>query len=322
MADASEKEKIGWQARFEQALARTRAQLSNPLEGLFHGTKMIAREQLEELETILLAADVGMTPTTELLGRLRERTNRHQLADGVALRAALREELAAALRVPAQAQPAEARNSKPYVVLFVGVNGTGKTTSVAKLAHRYQQSKQRVLLCAADTFRAAAGEQLEIWAERLGCGILRQQAGADPAAVVYDAVKTAVTRGFDAVLVDTAGRLHTRSNLMAELEKIKRTAQKLLPAAPQEILLVLDATTGQNGLAQAREFTQHIGVTGIVVAKLDGTAKGGITIAIAHTLSLPIRYLGTGEQLDDLVEFDAEAFVDSLLAAPLSEARK
>ncbi|MFQ5926152.1 MAG: signal recognition particle-docking protein FtsY [Terriglobia bacterium] len=323
MVQVSEPEKSGWLGRLERAVARTREQLSNSLDELLRGAKTIPPERLEELEAVLLAADVGVSTTSELLARLRERLKRNELADNAALRAALRDELAAALRAQEKAEPATVGNNRPYVIFFVGVNGTGKTTSVAKLAHQWQQQRQRVLLCAADTFRAAAGEQLETWAERLGCEISRSaRPGADPAAVVYDAVKVAQVQGCDAVFVDTAGRLHTKANLMAELEKMKRTAQKLLPAAPQEILLVLDATTGQNGLAQAREFTQRIGVTGIVLTKLDGTAKGGITIAIARALNLPIRYLGTGEQLDDLVEFDPDAFVDSLLARPPSEARK
>jgi len=198
------------------------------------------------------------------------------------------------------------------VVFLVGVNGTGKTTTIAKLTHRWQQEGRRVLLCAADTFRAAAGEQLEVWAERLQAELLRQKPGADPAAVVFDALTAAKARGVDAVLVDTAGRLHTKSNLMAELDKMKRTAAKVVPGAPHEILLVLDATTGQNGLAQARQFTQAVGVTGIVLTKLDGTAKGGIVVAITRTLGLPIRYLGVGEQADDLLDFDPEAYVASL----------
>lgn len=318
----SEPEKSGWVGRLEQAVARTRDQLGSRLDDLLRGAKTIPPERLEELEAVLLAADVGLSTTSELLARLRERLKRNELTDGAALRAALRDELTAALRPPAKTEPVEAGNRRPYVIFFVGVNGTGKTTSVAKLAHRWQQQHRRLLLCAADTFRAAAGEQLETWAERLGCEILRQRSGTDPAAVVFDAVKAGQVQGFDAVFVDTAGRLHTKSNLMAELEKMKRTAQKLNPAAPQEILLVLDATTGQNSLAQAREFTQRIGVTGIVLTKLDGTAKGGITIAIVRALDLPIRYLGTGEQLDDLVEFDPAAFVDSLLAPSRSGVRK
>ncbi|MBI4463021.1 MAG: signal recognition particle-docking protein FtsY [Acidobacteria bacterium] len=311
----------GWLGRMQRAVARTREQFSEHLDELLRGPKAIPPERLEELEAVLLAADVGTTTTREVLEHLRERLARNELADGAALRAALHHELTCALRSTDDRLPASSSAERPFVIFFVGVNGTGKTTSLAKLTHRWQEQGDRVLLCAADTFRAAAGEQLETWAGRLGCEILRPKPGSDPAAAVFDAIRAAQQRGLDAVFVDTAGRLHTKANLMAELEKMKRTAQKLLPSAPHEILLVLDATTGQNGLAQAREFTQRIGVTGVVLTKIDGTAKGGITIAIARALALPIRYLGTGEQLDDLVEFDAKAFVDSLLAAPGSEAR-
>jgi fused signal recognition particle receptor len=222
----------------------------------------------------------------------------------------LREELTSLLR--SLNPPATATDGKPHVVFLVGVNGTGKTTTIAKLTRRWQQQGRRAVLAAADTFRAAAGEQLEIWAERLNADLIRQKPGADPAAVVYDAIHAAQTRGADVVFVDTAGRLHTKKNLMAELEKMKRAAGKLVPGAPHEILLVLDATTGQNGLAQAREFTGAVGVTGIVLTKLDGTAKGGIAVAIARSLGLPIRYLGVGESADDLLDFDPDAFVASL----------
>jgi len=312
---------MGWRARLQRAVERTREQLSQRLDAFRRDRQALTPEQLADLEAGLLAADVGLPTTKQILSRLRERLERNPESNGTAVRALLREELLAVLQSLPPTEHTGVAGASPVVVFFVGVNGTGKTTSVAKLAYRLQQERKKVLLCAADTFRAAAGEQLEMWADRLGCEILRQQPGSDPAAVVYDAVKAAQTRGLDAVLVDTAGRLHTRSNLMAELEKMKRAAQKLVVGAPQEILLVLDAPTGQNGLAQAREFTGRVGVTGIVLTKLDGTAKGGVTIAIARDLTLPIRYLGTGEQLDDLVEFDAEAFVDSLLGLPISEAR-
>jgi fused signal recognition particle receptor len=198
------------------------------------------------------------------------------------------------------------------VIFIVGVNGAGKTTSIGKLANRLRQEKRSVVLCAADTFRAAAVEQLEIWAQRNGVDVIKQKSGADPAAVVFDAVAAAKARSADVVIVDTAGRLHTKSNLMAELEKMKRTAAKVIPGAPHDVLLVLDATTGQNGLAQAREFTSTVGVTGIILTKLDGTAKGGIVVAISRELGLPIRFVGTGEQINDMVPFDAETYADSL----------
>ena len=310
MPEVEEQKKPGWWGRLQQAVSRTREQLRERVDDVLRGKKEIDPAVFRELEAALLAADVGLETTTEVLGRLRERVERKDLSDPAALKGALREELAALLRAltPAAA-PAD---SKPHVVFLVGVNGTGKTTTIAKLAHRRQSEGERVILCAADTFRAAAGEQLEIWAERLKAELLRQKPGADPAAVVFDAVNAARARGADAVLVDTAGRLHTKQNLMAELEKMKRTAAKLVPGAPQEILLVLDATTGQNGLAQAREFTSAVGVTGIVLTKLDGTAKGGIVLAIARTLGLPIRYLGVGEQVGDLLDFEPEAYVASL----------
>ncbi|MGH9863420.1 MAG: signal recognition particle-docking protein FtsY [Candidatus Acidiferrales bacterium] len=310
MPEAEEEKKASWWGRLEQAVRRTREQFAGRLDQALRGRKEIDPALFRELEAALLAADIGLETTTEILTRLQERVERKDLSDPAALRAALREELASLLR--SLTPPPAALNGKPRVVFLVGVNGTGKTTTLAKLAHRWQAEGQRVVLCAADTFRAAAGEQLEVWAERLKAELLRQKPGADPAAVVFDAVTAARARGADAVLVDTAGRLHTKHNLMAELEKMKRTAGKLVPGAPQEILLVLDATTGQNGLAQARQFLEAVGVTGIVLTKLDGTAKGGIVVAITRTLGLPIRYLGVGEQVTDLIDFDADAYVASL----------
>jgi len=302
--------KSSWWGRLQQAVKRTHDQLSERLDDVLRGRKEIAPEVFSELEAVLLSADLGLETTTELLNRLRERVERKDLANASALRAALREELTSLLR--AMSPPSTTTDGKPRVVFLIGVNGTGKTTTIAKLTRRWQQQGRRVVLAAADTFRAAAGEQLEIWAERLGAELVRQKSGADPAAVVYDAIHAAQSRGADVVFVDTAGRLHTKKNLMVELEKMKRAASKLVPGAPHEILLVLDATTGQNGLAQAREFTSSVGVTGIVLTKLDGTAKGGIVVAIARTLGLPIRYLGVGEKADDLLDFDPEAFAASL----------
>lgn len=324
MAEVEAAQKSSWWGRLQQAVSHTREQFAERVDAALRGRKEIDAQILTDLEAALLGADLGVETTTELLSRLRERLARKDLLHAAALRQALREELTSllsSLTPPAPASEGSATPSapsppdgaaRPHVIFLVGVNGTGKTTTLAKLAHRRQTQGQRVILCAADTFRAAAGEQLEIWAERLQAQILRQKPGADPAAVVFDAIKAAKARGADAVLVDTAGRLHTKKNLMAELEKMKRTAAKLVPDAPQEILLVLDATTGQNGLAQARQFTQSVGLTGVVLTKLDGTAKGGIVIAIARTLRLPIRYLGVGEQLDDLLDFNPEAYVASL----------
>jgi fused signal recognition particle receptor len=271
-----------------------------------------------------LAADIGVRTTREVLEAVREKVDRHTLSDSGELKAELKRQLLARMSLApapsngtstgtvADPTPTITVDARPRVIFMVGVNGVGKTTTMGKLANRLRQEGHSVLLCAADTFRAAAIEQLEVWAKRANVEIVKQKSGSDPAAVVYDAVSAAQTRGIDAVIVDTAGRLHTKSNLMAELEKMKRTAAKIVPGAPHEILLVMDATTGQNGLVQAREFTSAVGVTGIVLTKLDGTAKGGIVVAITRELGLPVRFVGVGEQMDDLVPFDAESFVNSL----------
>ncbi len=264
-------------------------------------------ETLEALEELLLGADVGLGATTRLVDGVRRRAG-----GGATLRAALTDEITAIFDgVPSgERRPA----SGPYVVLIVGVNGTGKTTTVGKLARRAREDGRKTLICAADTFRAAAVDQLQVWATRAGVDIVRAQEGSDAAAVVFDALTAAKARGIDTVLVDTAGRLHTRVNLMAELEKIRRITGREVAGAPHDVLLVLDATVGQNGLVQAREFAAAAGVTGVVLTKLDGTAKGGIAIAIAHDLGLPIRFVGVGEGIDDLLPFDARAYVDALFA--------
>ncbi|MGC2088226.1 MAG: signal recognition particle-docking protein FtsY, partial [Candidatus Acidiferrales bacterium] len=267
------------------------------------------------LETALLSADIGVSTTKEVLASLRRQVTEKKLAGPAALKQELKNEL---VRILAAAPVQVSRNGDgtalpaPRVIFVVGVNGTGKTTTIGKLAHRLRAEGRSVVLCAADTFRAAAIEQLDVWAKRAGVELVKQKAGADPAAVVFDGLTAARAKNVDAVIVDTAGRLHTKSNLMAELEKMKRTAAKIVPNAPHDVLLVMDATTGQNGLNQAREFTGHVGITGIVLTKLDGTAKGGIVIAISRELGLPIRFVGTGEQMDDLVPFDAQTYVNSL----------
>jgi fused signal recognition particle receptor len=255
--------------------------------------------------------------TKEVLAALRQQVNEHKIDDAAALKQELKRQIVKILAAPATAvspngSAADASAGAPRVVFVVGVNGTGKTTTIGKLANRLKSGGANVVLCAADTFRAAAIEQLEVWGRRAGVDVIKQKSGADPAAVVYDGLAAAKARSADVVIVDTAGRLHTKSNLMAELDKMKRTAAKVVPGAPHEVLLVLDATTGQNGLNQAREFWSQAGVTGIVLTKLDGTAKGGIVVAIARELNLPIRFVGTGEQIDDLVPFDAQTYVNSL----------
>jgi fused signal recognition particle receptor len=298
--------------RLTQGLARTAERLSQGIDAIVGRADAPGRETatydvdtLEALEELLLGADVGLGATTRLLEGVRRRSP----GDG-GLRAAVAAELREVFAsVPAGTPPPAAG---PHVVLVVGVNGTGKTTTVGKLAHRARQDGRATLICAADTFRAAAVDQLQVWAARAGVEILRAQEGADPAAVVFDALAAARTRRLDTVIIDTAGRLHTRVNLMAELEKIRRIVAREVPGAPHEVLLVLDATVGQNGLAQAREFAATAGVTGVVLTKLDGTAKGGIAVAIAHDLSLPIRYVGVGESIDDLLPFDAGAYIDAL----------
>ena len=299
--------------RLKQSVSKTRAALSTKVEEIFRGERQISPALLQKLETALLAADLGVGTTREILEAVREKMDRAALADAAQVKREIKQQILRILTPAAGAGAANGASGEgPRVLFIVGVNGAGKTTSIGKLANRLRQEGRSVLLCAADTFRAAAIEQLEIWAQRNAVEMIRQKPGADPAAVVFDAVAAAKSRAVDAVIVDTAGRLHTKSNLMAELEKMKRTAAKVIPGAPHDVLLVLDATTGQNGLAQAREFTAAVGVTGIILTKLDGTAKGGIVVAIARELGLPIRFVGTGEQIGDLVPFDAAAYVDSL----------
>ena len=296
--------------KLKSGVQKTRAGLVNALEDAIQGKKEIDAGLLDELEGTLLAADIGVRTTEEILERIRQRVERHQLADAAELKGLIREQL---LEILAASERAPARvKEPPAVVLLVGVNGSGKTTTIGKLGQRFKNEQRSVLLCAADTFRAAAIDQLEVWGQRTGIQVVRQGPGSDPSAVLFDAVQAAKARKIDYVLVDTAGRLQTKENLMAELQKMSRTARKVVPGAPHEVLLVLDATTGQNGLEQARKFTETAGVTGIVLTKLDGTAKGGIVVAIARELNLPIRYVGVGEKVEDLLPFDAEKFIQSL----------
>jgi len=298
-----------------RAVERTRRGWFSRLGGLFERSDF-GDDLWDELEEILVASDAGVSTTTAILDRVRERVRRDGVKQSAVVRDILRDELIAILDAPSHEPPAWAvRNPpSPLVMLIVGVNGAGKTTSIAKLAHAFKRDGATVILGAADTFRAAAIDQLKVWGERAGVRVVANQPGSDPAAVAFDTVSAAESARAEIVIIDTAGRLHTKSNLMDELKKVSRIVDRKVPGAPHETLLVLDATTGQNGLMQARTFTDAVGVTGIVLAKLDGTAKGGIAFAIVHELGIPVRFIGTGERMDDLSPFDARAFVDSLLA--------
>ncbi len=294
-------------------LARTRENLTNGLGRLLHGRKRIDAELLDDLETLLLTADIGVDATLRIIDELTASVKRNELSDPEALMQALREQLAAILAEAGDTPPREPAEGRPQVILMVGVNGAGKTTTIGKLAHRLQAEGNSVMLAAGDTFRAAAVEQLQTWGERNGIPVIAQHSGADSASVIFDALQAATARGIDVLIADTAGRLHTQSNLMDELAKIARVLKKIDPDAPHEVMLVVDATTGQNALNQAMQFHQTIPLTGIALTKLDGTAKGGILFAIADRLKVPIRFIGVGEGIDDLREFDADEFVAALL---------
>jgi len=308
---AKEPAKSGFFSRMKEAVTRTRESLSSRLEGVLALTRTVDESALDDLEAALLTSDLGLPTTTAILEQLRDHAKRKDIAGGEELRGLLKAQIRLILESPRK--PVLEPESPPKVIFLVGVNGTGKTTTSGKLAAWFRAEGKSVLLCAADTFRAAAIEQLEVWATRSGVDMIKTKQGGDPAAVLYDAVAAAKARGINVLLVDTAGRLHTKSGLMDELEKMRRTAKRLIPDAPHEVLLVMDATTGQNGLQQARLFTEASGVTGIVLTKLDGTAKGGIAVAIARELNLPVRFVGVGEKIGDLLEFEPGAFVDSLL---------
>ncbi len=301
-------------SRLKDGLARTRGQLGAGLSGLVGGGRKVDEALFEELEMLLLAADVGVEATTRVIERLRTAARRSGLTTQDDLIAALKAELREILR-PCQAEVKGPAPGRPQVILMVGVNGAGKTTTIGKLARRLQDEGNSVMLAAGDTFRAAAVEQLQAWGERNGVAVIAQRSGADSASVIFDALQAATARGTDVLIADTAGRLHTKTNLMDELAKISRVVKKLDPQAPHEVMLVLDATTGQNALHQAVQFHQTVGLTGITLTKLDGTAKGGILFAIAERLRLPIRFIGVGEAIEDLRPFDAEEFVDALFAS-------
>jgi fused signal recognition particle receptor len=309
----SKKEEPSLFEKLKRGIQKTREGLVSRIEEALSSTKQIDANLLEELEYTLIGADIGVKTTTEILDQIRLKVDRKLVNDAAELRQLIREHLLEVLK--ATDRPLVEVEQPPAVVLVVGVNGSGKTTTIGKLTARFKAEGHSVLLAAADTFRAAAIEQLQIWAQRTGTEVIHQKPGSDPSAVLFDALQAAKSRQVDYVIVDTAGRLHNKSNLMAELEKMGRTAARAVPGAPHEVLLVLDATTGQNGLEQARRFTETSGVTGIVLTKLDGTAKGGVVIAIARELNLPIRYVGVGEQIDDLLPFDPEKFIASLFEA-------
>jgi len=308
-----EEQKPSFIERMKEAVSRTRENLAERIEDVVSIGKEIDRSTLDDLEATLIGADLGVTTTHEVLGKLRDKADRKQIKDVNELKRLLKEELLAIL-TSTGSQPVTKVDGTPEVIIVVGVNGTGKTTTIGKLAQVFRAQGKTVLLCAADTFRAAAIEQLEIWGQRTGTEVIKTKAGGDPSAVLFDALQSATARKTDYVIVDTAGRLHTKQNLMLELEKMKRTAQRIVPGAPHETLLVMDATTGQNGLQQARQFTQSSGVTGIVLTKLDGTAKGGVVVAISRELGLPVRYVGVGEKAGDLLPFDPKEFVESLFS--------
>jgi len=299
--------------KLKRGLFMTHTEFLEKAGDAFRRTGPVAPDNLDHLEEALIASDAGVELSLRLVDALRDEVRASRITTAVELRPAVREQLLSLLRAAEEAQPATGESSSPRVTLLVGVNGTGKTTTAAKLAKRKQETGSTVVLAAADTFRAAAVDQLKVWAERVGAPVVHQQEGADPAAVVFDAIASARSKEIDEVLVDTAGRLHTRTNLMKELEKVIKVAAREVPGAPHEVLLVLDATTGSNGIQQAQQFGAVAGVTGVVLTKLDGTAKGGVILAIADSLKLPVRWVGVGEAVDDLLPFEAEDFVDSLL---------
>lgn len=300
--------------RLRSGLEKTRASLLGRLGKLLRG-RQLDDTLLAELEEVLLLADVGISTTEKIIDGLRRRARLLDPSDSDAVKDAIKSEICELL-LSTQSSPSFRDEQKPQVILIVGVNGVGKTTTIGKLAYRLRNEGKRVIIGAADTFRAAANEQLEVWAQRAGVEIVHQQSGADPAAVAYDTLHAALARSMDVCMIDTAGRLHTKAGLMQELEKITRVMKKLVPSAPHEVFLILDATTGQNGLQQVREFAKVAPLTGIIITKLDGTAKGGIVLAIADQMKVPVRYIGVGESVEDLQPFDAVAFVEALFEEP------
>jgi fused signal recognition particle receptor len=310
-AVSSTKEKLTL-TRLREGLKKTRANLVNRLSGALLPGRKIDEALLREIEEILITADIGVKTTTAILTAVRNRVRKEGLENADELYYFIKQEILSILERGQEKVRAMSEAEKPLTILIVGVNGVGKTTSIGKLAHNFKESGKNVIIGAADTFRAAASEQLEIWAERAGVPIIKQQPGADPAAVAFDTLQSAIARGTDVVIIDTAGRLHNKTGLMAELEKIGRVMKKLKPSAPDEIWLALDATTGQNALQQAKEFTKATPISGLILTKLDGTAKGGVVVAIAAEMNVPVRYIGVGEKIGDLQEFDPVQFVEAL----------
>jgi fused signal recognition particle receptor len=303
-------EKRGFFQRLKEGLRKTHQGMVSKIDQLVSVKRKIDDRLLEELEEILITSDIGIKTTRQLLDKVTEKVKRKELDDADQLKKTLQEEMH--LILSRQEKPLEVSSAKPFVIMVIGVNGTGKTTTISKMAQKFKGQGKSVLLAAGDTFRAAAIEQLEIWGQRVGCEVIKHQDGSDPSAVVFDALKAGKARGSDIIIVDTAGRLHTKVNLMEELKKVKRIMARELPQSPHEILLVLDATTGQNAISQAKIFAKEVGVTGIALTKLDGTAKGGILVSISDELKIPILYIGIGEKADDLREFNARDFVDAL----------
>ena len=305
---------MGFFEKLKQGLSKTHENIFSKVDKLVYGKSKIDDELIDQVEEILLGSDVGVNTAETIIENLKNRVRQEKYERPDELYALLKDELRKVFAGSnGQQKTSFAINNKPYVILVIGVNGTGKTTSVGKLAYNFKNAGHKVLIGAADTFRAAANEQLETWADRAGVEILQLEYGSDPGAVVYDTINSAVAKNYDIVIIDTAGRLHTKANLMEELKKIKRVIQKILPDAPHETLLVVDATTGQNGLNQAKEFSNAVGVTGLILTKLDGTAKGGIVFRINKELGIPVKYIGVGEQIDDLQEFSTKDFVEALV---------
>ncbi|MBI4446948.1 MAG: signal recognition particle-docking protein FtsY [Acidobacteria bacterium] len=307
------KEQPGYFARLKNALTLTQEEIGKKIDQIVGKQESpITENQLEELENVLIGSDIGVNMTMEIIGRIREETRGQRIMTSFKVKRLIREELVRIFKGTQEWEEPGSLTKTPYIIFVVGVNGVGKTTTIAKLAHRYRSQGKDLLICASDTFRAAAVDQLMVWADRINTDVIRQSTGSDPAAVLFDAIAASRARNKEMLIVDTAGRLHTKSNLMQELQKMKRVAAREVEGAPHQVYLVLDATTGQNGQVQAQQFLNTIGITGLIVTKLDGTAKGGIVVSIARDLKLPIAYIGVGEKLEDLVPFSAEAFIDSL----------